>query len=167
MNHMLSRLILFAASSSIAVRLAQPRCRCRHRCRPVPPADCRLDGTSASRSPGPPRPRLARAGSRFLAQLSTETGIPITRRPRRRRATLSSTAPRRTDKPVDKLGDDEAYRLEITSPRRASHRRPSSAPCAVCKPCCNSSSSDRRASRSPPSPSTTPRASPGEGCSST
>ena len=73
----------------------------------------RSASTATSASNFRPRrlPRLERAARRFLAQLATETGIPIT--------SSRTTPPRhrccaRPDGP-DRLGDDESYTLDVSA----------------------------------------------------
>ena len=63
-----------------------------------------------------PVPRLARAGTRFLRQLSIETGIPLRNISAvdAAKATLVIDCDQNTDNSVDKLGDPEAYRLVVT-----------------------------------------------------
>jgi hexosaminidase len=64
----------------------------------------------------PPAPRLERAGARFLRQLSVETGIPLGLNVDgdAKEASLVIDCAQSADRPVDKLGDAEAYRLEVT-----------------------------------------------------
>ena len=66
---------------------------------------------SCTELPAAPPPRLERATRRFLAQLSIETGIPITSS-RASRLVIECCA--RPDGP-DRLGDDESYTLDVSS----------------------------------------------------
>lgn len=115
MTPVFSRLV-FAASLAVAVASAQTLM-------PSPASlqradgKLRVNGTFRIAFTKPPASRLARAGKRFLAQLSAETGIPIDTTPLAppESATLVIDCAQTADKKVDKLGQPEAYRLEVTS----------------------------------------------------
>ena len=78
--------------------------------------ELRIDGAFRIAFAKPPAPRLARAGTRFLRQLSVETGIPLRNisASDSAKATLIIDCDQDTDSSVDKLGDPEAYRLVVT-----------------------------------------------------
>jgi hexosaminidase len=79
--------------------------------------ELRVNGTFRIAFTRPPASRLAHAGKRFLNQLSAETGIPLGATPvaAPENATFVIDCAQTADQPLDKLGDPEAYRLEITS----------------------------------------------------
>jgi hexosaminidase len=112
---MLRRLILLA---SFAAVLAPPQTLMPLPASMQPAAgELRVDGTFRIAFVKPPAPRLARAGTRFLKQLSTETGIPLGTMSDLsvENATLVIDCDQTDDRPVDKLGDPEAYRMEVTA----------------------------------------------------
>ena len=106
----LAALFLFGASSSIA---APPSWSLMPWPKKIESAGAplRLDSDFRVELPAAPPPRLERATRRFLAQLSIETGIPITSS-RTTRLVIECCA--RPDGP-DRLGDDESYTLDVSS----------------------------------------------------
>ncbi|MDZ4800697.1 MAG: family 20 glycosylhydrolase [Bryobacteraceae bacterium] len=108
---MLSRLVLLAFS--VAAASAQPVLM------PLPASlqtgtgALPIDGSFRIQYVKRPAPRLDRAGRRFLEQLTKETAIPLNTPPGK--PTLFIDCAQTTDRPLDKLGDPEAYRLEITT----------------------------------------------------
>ncbi|MGH8252400.1 MAG: family 20 glycosylhydrolase [Steroidobacteraceae bacterium] len=73
-----------------------------------------IDGSFGIRLSGYREPRLERAQQRFLDVLSRATGIPLWREARinSARFTVETAAP---SAPVQRLGEDESYHLEVTA----------------------------------------------------
>ncbi len=82
----------------------------------VVPADGQLtiDGSFSVRLEGYTEPRLVLATQRFLETLRRETGIPIVGDAKTGGVTLTVKTGG-ASKPVQELGEDESYRLEVTT----------------------------------------------------